>query len=496
MRITQGIQKYITSNINPDAMQIDPAPPEPLQIPPLRFSSLQLTSPCSSQFVEMTDIFEHIDIAIPAGKVILCETVCAEAEGIGDMKHLIRFSEVLHTCFPEHVQYRASTDGAGIFDQMVKNHKIDILKPGQTAPYPDNLVLHIGVSLAHLPQSNVRTYHLGEIQDSSETPILNMRERLNNDHFGLLPEGQGIWVDTIPKIEDKADTIFNASQTLKTYLGVHDCQSIDDAKTWIEKTWIIQSYYYSEHNFFLTLLAQLKYLNKESPHITHCFVKYNGKNREGDGWSEDIDPVMLEAFNQTNVRSITINQRHQLINPNNKLELRLKRERISNNDYPVFLTLLNAAFPGGDNTYSEAFSNPNLSLPPFPENRDYKTNWLDKAFTKFPQLGFIHHRCKEMNTKHFREYKEVLEQANILAYAWESLDNPQSAWFTLLNHIKTQDVARRIPAIVKEQLFFALFPEAAQQKVNIILAEGDRQDSRVDLYRSYVQQAISSAKPK
>lgn len=457
-------------------------------------------------YCQLTDLFEECTIELPACKNIALRTQVEE--GVGDFIHLIRTYQVLSKDYPKRIECYTKCSSSAItrltkiasefnfqchFNKEINNHEtiliVDISYTGSSNPEPDA----------------PRTYQLDEIQSN-----YCVQPRSKVSKMGFLPDCEGIWIDEIKDGTETGDLLLSTPSLKKLFI----CENLENpvqAKKWLDQAWIAQSHYYSERLFYISLFAQLGYLKKRYHDIKYLIIKYFGFNRDMKPWNcsdKFNSPEFINALSKFNVRSVILDGNTHLINNKNSIDICMFKTHLSNQDYQIFQNLLNGVvFPAGDNSYSEAYSNPNTILPPFPELRDYKIDSVDPLFNIIANLQLepleinwlqsLVRQCKKINSSFAGGMDVILAQGKCIAKLWASAEDPKHAWLSLHKTLKNHDLGKRLPCIIKEQILFAQNPKLEANKIRLIDYQNkpnSPEKKPVIVYRKLIEQEILKRK--
>jgi hypothetical protein len=436
----------------------------------------------NQKFIKMTNHFDKLIIKIPMNKKILLRTQ-VESDGIGDFMHQIRAFNILNQTFKDNLVCHTICNPRMEMRLRDIANELKFETQFNKEIITDNLALIVDISYpcsSDADTDNIRNYQLLEIANPSFS--LDPKKRIQIDHMGFLPGCQGIWIDEIPLSHEKENILESGSSALKRILSCENISNSAQAKEWLNHTWIAQSQVYSCKIFILTLAAQLSYIQKRSLVINQFFTKYMGIDRDNHEWkmSEKLmDPEYINIFSRLNVKCIILDGVNYLVDESKSVVVHISKNRLSSNDYFRFQQLMNGMiFPAGDITYSEAYSNPNTLLPPLPELREYKNETLNPLFTIIKSLSLptrdidwlisFYMGYKVLTQRYDANPAAMLDRAERLVECWASNDKPQIAWHALHDALKKQDLAKRLPSIVKEQLLFASFPKLEKKKISLI----------------------------
>lgn len=477
-------------------------------------------------FVEMTDIFKTLKVDTRGKKICLQTKV--ENDGIGDLIHQIRAAKVLRQTFKDQIVCSTYTHSRFFswsnaysytfedkIEKLIREHQFEThFNEYNYEIFHEKFDLVVTVSLAGGIEDDIdissRSYSLEEIRDRLTGSGYNYSEpaqRIKEDIMGFLPTFQGIWIDEIPLAKAKNSMILHASPALKKALHCSELSTREEATQWLNHSWIAQSQSYYKNNFIITLFAQLKYIQKSELPINNVIIKYAGYTREDHEWKlkEKLrEYAYNEALSLLNVKELILDGVTYAVNNNKTITLNLFKKRLETADYATFQQLTNGIiFPAGDNTYSEAYSNPNTLLPPFPELRDYKYNTLSPLFSLIKTLSldgieknWLRHVFQGsrilLEDNRLPLYK-LFEKAETLAERWAQSSQPHKTWLTLHNELKKHDLAQRLPAIIKEQLIFKEHPHLEKEKLRLI---EESQRNAVSKYKALVEAACRSSRPQ
>lgn len=496
------------------------------------------------RFTALTELVNHIPANLEKSIVLITDV---SRDGIGDLIHQHRAFKILNRSFPGKIRsmtFCYPDQQTSVCEKMAEeigfstecfptylrlplikllksnNHELPsesdalayfIKNMGLTQEKAARMVkaqtsVELIVVVSHLIpitpgplHPSIRQFDLIEINHKP----LTAHERLSKTNMGLYPSREGIWCDAASQTEMDDGHHLLASKKLQTLFNCPVFDNEADAKAWFDTCWISQAHCYERDYFIMGMVAQAAYVHKKHSHIDKIIIKFNSidrsPDRSGREWSEFLPELqnthLRSALNSLNIKSIEIPHynRHTIdINPKNKIVIRLVSTKIPYQYYPLFRQMVTGIdMPGGDNTYSEAFSNPHTKLPALFEFRKEKIEmfsalletierlwinveekqWLRKIYSiseQMHQLAGIPLSLADENIKSFSRHiptceekarAQAIDLSLKLAECWASCDNAQSIWQKLCAEIKKHALDGRLVSIIKEQLCFARDPQ-------------------------------------
>lgn len=463
------------------------------------------------QYCLMTDIFYDMDINLDKK---ICLVADINPDGIGDLMLQIRAFHILNKRYPGGIQCIsfAAKQHVEKYKLIAKNHDFQTifydLANSRTwihsllSEQEFELVIQISYALPSQPflNRNIRHYTLSEIKHHHP---FNSRDKMG--YLGFMPDGEGLFLEAISDNKHLSSVLMTLPESLTKVLSVPDNLTEDKATNWYRMTWIAQSCYYDMNPFIVTLVAQLYYIRESCPLIKNVIIKFNSKTREGKNW-DVVDKFQSAQFksvlNECNIKVLVIDNLIVFKNDSNAITLKLSTQYLTHTDYQAFVQLLNGCcFPSGDNTYCEAWSNSNTTLPPFPELRSYKQSSLNPLISAIDLLDldensriFLHDHimsCLYMHTqvKDNTDESTLFDISRRMASVWSRARNPHAAWLVLAHYLSKQNLNDRLISIIKEQLIFARHPELISQKYKSIDSEGKH---GIDHYKAIVLRKLSA----
>jgi hypothetical protein len=308
-------------------------------------------------------------------------------DGVGDLGHLIRLKKLIAPSFNQSINfiavYQKPHSQYDNLNNMINNGSTTIPLLGiERDVY--RVIYDKGVKPAFEKAQSYICISADSTQDIvplyANKPKTTFREILppstnpNELSMGVKPGNIGVWLSLIP--QNPEQTLVNAPESLKNKLG---CASMSkkDVQKWYQESVICSTMVYRSEEHDRAIFAMLGIVQEtmkdkkrvvfktnSTPRFLCIPATYREWEKTGRYFFLELSPKNEQLVQKFGVQSIIFNDESLYKGPNEGIELRIISHRLNEDEWDIYKNLQNGLTGvGGDNTFSEALSNP-YSLPP------------------------------------------------------------------------------------------------------------------------------------
>lgn len=312
--------------------------------------------------------------------------------------------------------------------------------------------------------------------------------------MGLGPAQAGIWLYQEP---DYRRSLFSLTKSFAALLGCSQLQG-DGLIEWYNETLICSCMVHSSSEVINSIFANLLILNVKG---RRRLIFKTTKAPEVIDKNKKFNKNFLDALKRQNVQRFYYNEQNIFTTKQTGIELRVVDQRFENSDWESYKELINGTFTvGGDNTLSEALSNPN-TLPPliFPPHKQIKS--VVRGYMNVSNLAYElpdDTLGKMALIEYFQATKELIDNEHPSIFESQlkkildshKLDEIQSAWRALVLYARQMDLHKYLVPLVTERALFAYCPRIADIRKKIFHDQGITDKEKPEAYAMQVESIL------
>lgn len=415
---------------------------------------------------------------LPSKSVLIYSRVFND--GIGDLVHLLNAEQQLVPYFGRSVQFIGIEKTEDALE-MHSLHKEILIAAKSGIHLIDRMSAHLRDDVALMKRLGRVRFQVNISQDMNdplvEKPKASIHEISVHDtpQYNFIPMGirsgdAGIWFfDNPPSFEE---SLAKASEELQRKLGC-DRLSEEERRHWYSESILSASMLYNSIEDQRAIFTALMIFQRQCSHLKRILFKTKTAFQGHEFNRHKLQQIGVERLFIDGILIFETEQKG--------LDLSLITCRLAEADWNIFKQLINGIIGvGGDNTFSEALSNPH-TLPPL----IFSQHGLKQNAYCCGILDLVKRLSDALPGK--AGLIEYLETANKYAYWAEPLDyawqmsqvvektgyaDIRQAWGALVDYARrTMNLNEFILPWITEQLFFSQFPPMIDIRQNIMQRE-------------------------
>lgn len=457
---------------------------------------------------------------IPEGGVFVYSQILSD--GIGDLIHLVNLEKAISSSFGNKVSYAALEQLPGSQQENAKLQKLhhDIVRQAGSKIAVEDTSHNLyadkySTSLKVQVRAAEMLYCISQQRDFIKTGLKTINPNLQHlevptlqeiqlpdldgmnaplDIMGVQPGNAGVWISNAPPPIQQS--LKNCSANLKGMLG---CSGLNEQElaAWYGGSQICTSMLYNADEVSKAIYASLALLQSSGTAKERLIFK----TKIGpDFLTKPLRPEIIRELEQLGVGTVVVDNEKIFSGTKPGVELRILTKRIEEEDWKTFKDLVNGVSGvGGDNTLSEALSNPNTLPPLIFSQHQYKHDAYCGIIDLARELP-----DELIGKKELVEYMEAVKEmaywatpmdyasklANILEKAGDKA--MRNAWSELTQYARKKvNLNEFVVAQFTEQLFLEKFPEISKERERIMNSHATLEEKSAE-YVKLAKEAIEN----